>query len=81
MLTACTEIMTHCHLCGVVQSTRRRNGASAESCIKFENILLVRVDLSWTEDVCIGSKFLSRCILVCGSMDILRNKELIRMEL
>jgi hypothetical protein len=48
------NLVLHCHLSVVVQTTRRSNGASAESCIKFENFLLVRVDLSWTEDVCIG---------------------------
>lgn len=38
--------MAHCHLSVVVQTTMGSNGASAESCIKFENFLLVRVELS-----------------------------------
>jgi hypothetical protein len=57
--------MAHCHLFVVVQTTRVSNGASAESCIKFENFLLVRVDLLWTEDVCIGSESFCRDSFCC----------------
>jgi hypothetical protein len=37
-------------LCEILESTWASIGASAESCIKFENVLLVRVGIPWLKD-------------------------------
>jgi len=61
----CRNHVEQSDLYEVLESTWGSIGASAESCIKFENVLLVRVGIPWPKDVCIKGEIPPRSLLVC----------------
>lgn len=77
----CRNHMEQRNLYEILESTWGSIGASAESCIKFENVLLVRVGIPWLKDVCIkGGNSAEIAASVCESMNSSSHKEVVSMK-
>jgi hypothetical protein len=76
----CRNYVEQSDLYEILESTWGSIGASAESCIKFENVLLVRVGIPWLKDVGINGEFRPRTLLVCGSMNSSSGKEVVSLR-
>jgi len=65
----------------VLESICGSIGAYAESCIKFENVVLVCVGIPWLKDVCIkGRNSAEIATSVCGSMNSSSHREVVSMK-
>ena len=76
----CRKQMEQSDLYEIVESTCGSIGASAESCIKFENVLLVRVGIPWLKDVGINGVFRPSSLLACARMNSSSRKEVVSMR-